>query len=81
MDTAKLVKNPVEEQGFRNAYLRDGRAMVSDPSSGVRSVQIRFEGPVDVMARYQDAQRQTACRRVGSGADHYSLQTAGGYFA
>ncbi|CAD6568445.1 MAG: hypothetical protein TREMPRED_004541 [Tremellales sp. Tagirdzhanova-0007] len=28
VDIAKAVKNPVEQQGFRNAYLRDGRAMV-----------------------------------------------------
>ncbi|KAK8854626.1 hypothetical protein IAR55_003365 [Kwoniella newhampshirensis] len=28
VDKIKGVKNPVEQQGFRNAYLRDGRAMV-----------------------------------------------------
>ncbi|ORY29687.1 peptidase M24, structural domain-containing protein [Naematelia encephala] len=28
VETLKGVKNPTEQQGFRNAYLRDGRAMV-----------------------------------------------------
>ncbi|OWZ77209.1 cytoplasmic protein [Cryptococcus neoformans Bt85] len=28
IDVLKAVKNPVEQQNFRNAYLRDGRAMV-----------------------------------------------------
>lgn len=28
IDILKAVKNPVEQQNFRNAYLRDGRAMV-----------------------------------------------------
>ncbi|WVR09447.1 hypothetical protein IAU60_006514 [Kwoniella sp. DSM 27419] len=28
VDRLKIVKNAVEQQGFRNAYLRDGRAMV-----------------------------------------------------
>lgn len=28
VDVLKAVKNPVEQQNFRNAYLRDGRAMV-----------------------------------------------------
>lgn len=29
VEVAKAIKNPVEQQGFRNAYLRDGRATVS----------------------------------------------------
>ncbi|WWD19234.1 hypothetical protein CI109_103692 [Kwoniella shandongensis] len=28
VDKLKAIKNPVEQQGYRNAYLRDGRAMV-----------------------------------------------------
>lgn len=30
VDKIKAVKNLVEQQNFRNAYLRDGRAMASD---------------------------------------------------
>ena len=28
VEIAKGIKNPTEQQGFRNAYLRDGRAMI-----------------------------------------------------
>src|SRR5690242_5141818 len=28
VEPLKGIKNPVEQQGYRNAYLRDGRAMV-----------------------------------------------------
>ena len=33
VEIAKAVKNPVEQQNFRNAYLRDGRATVSHDSA------------------------------------------------
>ena len=28
MEVAKAIKNPTEQQGFRNSYLRDGRAFI-----------------------------------------------------
>jgi hypothetical protein len=50
VDIAKAVKNETEQQGFRNAYLRDGRATVRKGIS--QKLTARSDGCLGLIVRF-----------------------------
>jgi hypothetical protein len=88
VEPLKAIKNPIEQQGYRNAYLRDGRAMVHPASSrGERhwsiftlTLTLTLVGQVDVVARADPRHGPAQGRGMGRSSDFNSLQAGGGAF-
>lgn len=74
IEIAKCLKNPVEVQNFKNAYLRDGRAMVRKVVS-----RCSLSGALACVAGAKATQGEQGGRRMGCGHGPDSLSSPGGH--